>query len=125
MTLCMAPRKYIEKMLLNYERMFGEKPRTNISSPLEKSDHPETDMRELLDAQGAQNYQSVVGSLQWAILLGWLDIATAVTTLSSFRSAPRRGHLDRAKRVCCYLAKMKHAAIRFRFGKPDYSDLQV
>jgi hypothetical protein len=25
-TLCMAPSKYIEKMLCNYERMFGEKP---------------------------------------------------------------------------------------------------
>jgi hypothetical protein len=25
--LCMAPRKYIDKMMVNYERMFGEKPK--------------------------------------------------------------------------------------------------
>jgi hypothetical protein len=124
-TLCMAPRKYIDKMLQNYERMFGEKPKTNISSPLEKGDHPEIDTSELLDDYGTQQYQSVVGSLQWAIALGRLDIATAVMTLSSFRSAPRKGHLDRAKRVCCYLAKMKHAIIRFRTGTPDYSDLPI
>jgi hypothetical protein len=36
-TLCMAPKKYIEKMLANYERMFGEKLRLNIYSPLEKT----------------------------------------------------------------------------------------
>ena len=44
-------------------------------------------------------------------------------TLSSFRAIPRIGHLGRAKRVVCYLAKMKHAVIRFRTGIPDYSDL--
>jgi hypothetical protein len=44
-------------------------------------------------------------------------------TLSSYRSIPRRGHLDRAKRVCCYLARMKHAVIRFRTEEPDYLDL--
>ena len=122
-TLCMAPRKYIEKMLGNYRRMFGEKPRLNVYSPLEKGDHPETDDSELLDENGTQQYQSLIGSLQWSILLGHLDICTAVMTLSSFRWIPRRGHLDRAKRVCCYLARMKHAVIQFRTEEPDFSDL--
>jgi hypothetical protein len=36
---------------------------------------------------------------------------------------PRRGHLDRAKRICSYLSKMKHAVIRFRTHEPDFSDL--
>jgi hypothetical protein len=35
----------------------------------------------------------------------------------------RQGHLDRAKRICCYLARMKHAVIRFRTKEPDYSNL--
>ena len=34
--LCMAPKKYIEKMVDGYVNMFGEKPRTRFSSPLEK-----------------------------------------------------------------------------------------
>jgi Reverse transcriptase (RNA-dependent DNA polymerase) len=34
--LCMAPRKYIEKMMMSYESMFGEKPSNKIHSPLEK-----------------------------------------------------------------------------------------
>jgi hypothetical protein len=110
-------------MLDNYERMFGEKPRLNVYSPLEKGDHPETDDSKILDERGTQQYQSIIGSLQWSISLGRLDICTAVMTLSGFRSLPRRGHLDRAKRVCCYLAQMKQSIIRFRMEEPDYSDL--
>jgi hypothetical protein len=124
-TLCMAPRKYIEKMVSNYEMIFGEKPKLNVNSPLEKGDHPEIDTSEILDSQGTQQYQSLIGSLQWAVSLGRLDIATATMTLSSFRAVPRRGHLDRAKRVCSYLSKMKHGVIRFRTGIPDYSDLET
>ena len=68
-------------------------------------------------------YQSLVGSLQWAVSIGRFDITTAVMTLSSFRAVPRIGHLECAKQVVAYLAKMKNAIIRFRTGIPDYSDL--
>jgi hypothetical protein len=50
---------------------------------------------------------------------------TAVVTLSSFRAAPRKGHLERAKRIYGYLSKMRHATIRVRTDEPDYSDLPV
>ncbi len=110
-TLCMAPRKYIDKMLGNYERMFGEKPKLNVYSPLEKGDHPELDDSEFLDEQGIQQYQSIIGSLQWSISLGRLDICTAVMTLSSFRAVPQKGHLERAKHVVSYVAKFKESTI--------------
>ena len=48
-------------------------------------------------------------------------MATAVMTLSSFRAKPRVGHLERAKRIIGYLAKMKNATIRFRAEEPDMS----
>ena len=44
-------------------------------------------------------------------------------TLSSFRAAPRIGHLERAKRVCGYLMQFKDGRIHFRTGIPDYSDV--
>ncbi|CAJ1931198.1 unnamed protein product [Cylindrotheca closterium] len=121
--LYMSPKKYIERMVDNYERIYGEKPKTNVTSPLEKGDHPECDTTDLLDPEGVTQYQSLVGQLQWAISLGRLDIATAVMSMSSFRSAPRVGHLHRVKRICGYLVKMKHACIRFRTGMPDYTDV--
>jgi len=110
-------------MVASYERMFGQKPWTTYSSPLEKGDHPELDMSEELGEKGIQQYQSLIGSMQWAVSIGRLDITTAVMTLSGFRAAPRQGHLDRARRVYGYLAKMKDAVIRIRTDEPDYSGL--
>ena len=110
-------------MIKTYELNFGQKPSTNVYSPLEQNDHPELDDTELLDRTGIEQYQSLIGQLQWAISIGRFDISTAVVTLSGFRAAPRRGHLDRAKRVVGYLAKMKHATIHFRTHEPDYSDI--
>ena len=92
--LCIQPKKYIEKMVTTYERLFGTKPKDVYTSPLEKGDHPEMDTSELLDSTGIQQYQSMVGAMQWAVAIGRLDITTAVMTLSSFRVAPRKGHLE-------------------------------
>ena len=122
-TLCMAPHKYIVKMIANYERIFGELPKRKFSSPIEKGDHPELDTSELLDSQGIATYQSLIGALQWVITIGRFDVITAVMTLSGFRAAPRRGHLERIKRVYGYLSKMQHAIIRVRTEEPDYSDV--
>ena len=122
----MAPMKYIEKVIANYSKLFkDEKLQKKIKSPLEPGDHPELDDSELLDADGVQKYQSIIGSLQWAISLGRFDIATAVMTLSGFRACPRVGHLERAKRVVSYLSVMKHAMIRFRTDEPDFSDVET
>jgi hypothetical protein len=121
--LCMAPKKYIEKMMMGYKQMFGEKPSSKVHAPLEKGNHPELDTSELLHQTGVQQYQSLIGSLQWAILLGRFDIAAAVMSLSSFRALPRQGHLEQAKRICSYLYWMRHATIRFCTHEPDYSDL--
>jgi hypothetical protein len=122
-TLCLSSTKYVEKLMMNYERMFGQHPKKNISSPLEKGDHPETDSSELLDYKGIQMYQSMIGALQWMVTIGRLDITTAVMTMSGFRVAPRIGHLERLKRIYGYLSKMRHSAIRVRTEEPDYSDL--
>jgi hypothetical protein len=121
--LCVGPRKYIERMCDQYEQIFGEKPKTNVTSPLIKGDHPEADTSDLLDNTGIQQYQSLIGTLQWTITLGRFDVGTAVMTMSGFRVAPRVGHLDRLKRICGYLSKMKHGCIRVRTGEPDYSDM--
>ena len=62
---------------------------------------------------------------QWVIQLGRFDIAVHVGTLSSFRAKPRRGHLDRIKRVIGYLSKMCDSAIRIRTDMPDVSDAVI
>ncbi len=112
-TMCMAPRKYIEKLLGTYKCIFGSKPKQNVTSPLEKGDHPELDMSDELDTDGIKNYQSLITTLQWSVSLGRIDITTTIMMMSGYRVAPRKGHLEQVQHIISYLVKMKHAAIRF------------
>ena len=121
-TLCISPKTYIEKMETTYKRMFGCSPKP-VSSPLENNDHPELDTSEELDNEDIKKYQSLIGALQWAVSIGRIDVTTAIMTMSGFRVAPRKGHLDRVKRIYGYLCKMRHACIRVRTEEPDYSDI--
>jgi hypothetical protein len=58
-TLCYAPRKYIVKIMDQYENMFGSKPK-ECTSPLENDSHPEIDVTEELDDGGLKKYQSMI-----------------------------------------------------------------
>ena len=109
-TLCYQLKKYIEKIIANFERLFGHKPKQYVS-PLVEGDHPELDTSALLDAEGIKLYQSLIGALQWTVQIGRFDVATSVMTMSRFRVAPRQGHMDRVKRIHGYLSKMRHAII--------------
>ena len=68
--LRMDPRKYIDKMVQAYEQLYGTKPTATAQSPLIENDHPELDTSEFLDKEGIQQYQTLIGSLQWAISIG-------------------------------------------------------
>ena len=122
-TLAADPRRYVNKILESYERMFNEKPR-NSRPPLEGGDHPELDTSELCDDHQTKQFQTLIGQLQWLISLGRFDIAVHVMSLSRFRAQPRKGHHDRAKRIVGYLLFLPDGAIRFRTGEPDFSSLK-
>ena len=118
--LCMAPKQYIDRLGEAYYRLFGKLPTTRHRSPLQGGDHPELDTSEFLDATCIKVYQSLVGSLQWIVSIGRLDVNTAVITMASFRTAPREGHLEWLKRIIRYLTKMKDYTIRYRTMAPSH-----
>ena len=122
-TLAADPRRYVNKSLESYERMFKEKPRKS-RPPLEGGDHPELHTPELCDEHQTNQFQTLIGQLQWLISPGHFDIAVHVMSLSRFRAQPRKGHLDRAKRIVGYLLFLPDGAIRFRTGDPDFSSLK-
>jgi Reverse transcriptase (RNA-dependent DNA polymerase) len=68
-TLCYGPRKYVTKIMDQFENMFSCKPK-EYTSPLEKGDHPEIDDTEELNDDGIKKYQTMIGCLQWAVSLG-------------------------------------------------------
>ena len=120
--LTWGPTKYINRMMESYKTMFGtEVPKREVHAPLDPKDHPELDDTEFLDEEGRNKYQSMIGSLGWAVLLGRIDITCAVMTMSSFRQSPRVGHLERLKRIYSFLRNYKKTSIKFRTDLPDYS----
>ena len=121
-TLAADPRRYVNKILESYESMFKEKPRKS-RPPLEEGDHPELHTPELCDEHQTNQLQTLVGQLQWLISPGHVDIAVNVMSLPRFRAQPRKGHLDRTKRIVGYLLFLPDGAIRFRTGEPDFSSL--
>jgi hypothetical protein len=112
-------------MIANYKQMFGSPPSQKYATPLEKGDHLELDTSDLLRPDQIKTYQSLIGFLQWAITLGQFDIMMAMVTLSAFRAAPHKGHLECANCVCGYLSKMRNGAIRVCTDEPDFSDVPV
>jgi hypothetical protein len=77
-TFCYRPRKYIDKIMGQYENIFGCKPPENIS-PL-KGNHPDVYCSDDLDRKGIKRYQTMIGCLQWAVSLRSFDMQTATMT---------------------------------------------
>ena len=122
-TLAADPRRYVNKILESYERMFKEKPR-KFRPPLEGGDHPEPHTPELCDEHQTNQFQTLIGQLQWLISPGHFDIAVHVMSLSRFRTQPRKGNPDRAKRIVGYLLFLPDGTIRFRTEEPDLLSLK-
>jgi hypothetical protein len=104
--------------------MFNENPLSKANSLLDSNDHPEVDTSKFLDDDGIQKYQTLIGSMQWAISIGHFDIAVYVMSMSSFRTSPRCGHLNQAKRMVGYLSKFRLAKIWVLTNEPAYSDIE-
>ena len=113
-TLCLKKSSYLDKLLLNYKQHFGTGPKTNVGAPLKKGDHPKMDTTDFLDAEKIKLYQSLIRAQQWMVTIGCFDIMTAVVTLLAFCAAPCIGHLEQAKRIFGYLAKMNIAKLHIR-----------
>ncbi len=112
---------YVQRMLDSYKQIFGEAPSKNVRAALDPKDHPELDTSELLDESEMRIYWQLIGELQWLVSLGRFDIMVQVVTMSRFRPAPRKGHLERLKRIYAYLKQYKKTSIKFNVEEPDYS----
>ena len=105
-TLCMDAGRYVDKMCDNYSRLFPGSPISKkYRQPLETGNHPKLDVSTFCNKNYIEVYQLMIGSMQWAVSIGQIDIQTAVMSMSSFREKPQIGHLSRLCRMIGYLAK--------------------
>ena len=96
---------YVKETLRRIETLFGTL--YQKKTPLPPGCHPELDDSPLLDEVGTRQYQMLIGMAQWANLIGRLDIAFAVSSLSRFSANPRAGHLELALHMFGYIKKFK------------------
>ncbi len=65
----------------------------------------------------------MIGSFQWAVTLGQFDILVGVMSLSRFRTAQCKSHLDWLKQIYGFLHKFPDAGIQFRTGTPNWESI--
>jgi hypothetical protein len=68
-------------------------------------EHPAADASEPCSAFQHRVYQQLLGIALWIVICGRYDICYAVSVLSAFSAAPRKGHLERVYHLIGYLRK--------------------
>ena len=63
------------------------------------SDHLEEDTLIILDDKGHQQYQILIGMLNWIARIGRMGVTFAIASQSRFAACPRKEHRDRALRI--------------------------
>jgi hypothetical protein len=101
---CIGCCTYIKESEARVEALLGKLlPKHDV--PMTPGDHPELDDSELLGDEQHTEYQMLIGMLNWIVVIGRIDIAFAISSLSHFVTCPRKGHLEWAYYVFGYLKK--------------------
>ena len=74
---------------------------------MEVNDPPEIDETPFLDFIGIKKYQILMGSVNWAVILGRFNINYGVCTMARFTFKPRKGHMKRVVRIFEYIKTKK------------------
>ena len=125
--LHVSSKKYVAEVLNKYQEKFGSVRKENI--PMSPEAHPELDKTDFLDEQGIRHFQHIIGVSQWLITTGRFDIQYATCSLSRFSIAPRKGHLELAKKIFGYLRKYPKRGYVINPNPPnidlEYEDVKV
>ena len=110
-TISLDQEKYIQDILSRFQMSSCTPANTPFASgtDLLASSSPAEDN----DPSIVANYQSMVGSLMYAMIGSRPDISYAVSKLSQFSSNPTQQHVKAAKHVLRYLAATKHYSLHY------------
>ena len=75
-TYVSQPKKNIDKSAETFKRLFNKDPPKGYKTPHDKSDHPELDTSEIVEGDMAAKHLTMVGQLQWLVILGRFDLCT-------------------------------------------------
>ena len=63
-------------------------------------------------------YQKIIGSLQWEIEIGRIDILLEVTVMSNNMALPREGHIGQFLNIMGYMKNHKKMRLMFDYSNP-------
>ena len=92
---------------------------------LEKGDHPELDDSRELTVEEIKTYQSLIGSLQWAIQMVDLTSLLRLCRSQVFEQTHVLVTSSGFNAFTVTLSKMRHGTVRIRTMEPDYSDIPI
>ena len=95
-SLALSACTYVMNMVEHFECIFGTELHLQ-KTPMSNEYHPKTNDSPLLDARGGSIYHGLIGSANWAIMLGCFDVQYATQVLLHYSMAPREGHLSTMK----------------------------
>ena len=95
---------YIKNIIEKLEQMMNREFKS-YKTPMDENYHPELDTSAFLAPKVASQYRGIIGSCNWLITLGRIDICYATHALARFAMAPRTEHFDAALRVVGYLKR--------------------
>ena len=101
-TFTFCAKTFITNTCKKIEELMGIQLR-KYDTPMLAGDHPELEDTPILSPDDHSKYRMLIGSAQWAITLGRLDIMFAVQTMARFSAAPQQAHLERMLRIFGYL----------------------
>ena len=112
-----SAKTYLKNVIDRFERLLGNL--RTYTCPMDPDYHPELDDSPMLGPTDKSMFRSLIGSAQWAITLGRMDITYAVSMLSRYNMAPREGHLLAMKKLFGYLKGHMKGKIVFDTRKLD------
>lgn len=93
-------------------------------TPMSSTYHPQVDQTDLLSKDEISVYRSIIGSLNWAIMLGIFDIYYAMDVLSCYNMKPHKGHMQAAQCILGYLQHHDKGRIIIDQSYPNLEDFK-
>ena len=121
-TTTLSAKIYIQNLIAKLEKEIGVL--RSYTMPIDPEYRPELDESPLLNEDDHSIYRMLIGSAQWAITLGRIDIQYATTMLSRFGMCPREGHLTAMKKVFGYLKGHTKGKILYDTRHLDTGDVE-
>ena len=121
----MSSEKYVKSTIQNIEETLqktGQRLPSKHKMPLAYGYSAELDITPELKADGLQRYQELIGILQWAVELGWVDILMETSMMSTHLAMPRRGHLEQVHHIFGYLKERPKWKLFFDPQHPELDE---